>query len=119
MITAIRTVPEQVAKNTSDIKDLQDSYIGGVDIKFIDFSVEDLSNSPDFEKTLPNSSMDLTDVQSEQAQKLLKRFVKRGYIIVAGNLNKLFVVGADEIEIRAQFGFYQISLTATRIEINE
>ena len=118
MAIVLRTTPEQVAKNAEDISALKKAYIGGVDIDRVDFTDEDLSATPDFIRTLPLSSMDLNDVQSEQAHALLKDFIKKGYIIVSGNLNKMFVVGEDDLELRAQFGFYEIVLTATRYEIN-
>ena len=116
--TIVRTIPEQVSKNESDIKALQAAYIGGVDVAKIDFEEEDLSDSPDFISTLPDSSMDLNDVQSELARSLLLKFIKKGYIFHSGDLNKLFVVGVDDSEIRTQFGFYYIVLTATRYEIS-
>ena len=111
MATVIRTVPEQVSKNAQDIDALKKAYIGGVDVDKIDFTNEDLSSSPDYEKTLPDADATMTDVEAESAIVLLKSFIKKGYIIYNGYLIKLYACKQDELSLEANFSGIAITIS--------
>ena len=111
MAIVLRTTPEQVAKNAEDISALKKAYIGGVDIDRVDFTDEDLSASPDYEKTLPDADTTMTDVEAEAAAILLKSFIKKGYIIYDGYFIKLYACKQDELSLEANFSGIAITIS--------